>query len=100
MEVRSKGKPPGLSNPDPVPCLLGIDPATGYLAFARMDVQGSHAAQVWHQRDGWLLAQPFPAGVSPAGGWVGYQHDGRWKIVTTDWRSQESVVLDLGPIPQ
>jgi hypothetical protein len=101
MEVRSKGKPPGLQMPDPKPCLLGIDPATGYLAFAYFDVQVSHAAQVWYQPLGWLLPQAFPPGISPQGDWVGYVHGGRFKVVTTDWNNRgDAILLDLGEVPR
>ncbi len=100
MDVRSKGKPTQLDKPEPLPCLLGIDPETGYLAFARFDVQHTKAVQVWHQRDGWLPAVKWPATVSPEGGWIGYIHDRHYKVVTTDWYTGESILLDLGEVPR
>lgn len=101
-EIRDKGEIP-LARPDSKPA-GAIDPQTGYLAVAFLDLS-AHKAVVWWQKCGCYLPTQDYGNVNLVG-WVGFAHDGHMKIIGRTWDEnggvvdgKHFVVVDLGVLP-
>jgi len=105
-EIRDKGEIP-LSRPDSKPA-GALDPVTGYLAVAFLDL-GSHEAVIWWEKCGCYLPKQYYGNVNLVG-WIGFAHsgpDGRhFKILGRTWDEnggdipgKHFIVIDLGQLP-
>lgn len=105
--IRDKGEIP-LARPDSKPA-GALDPVTGYLAVAFLDLS-NHEAVVWWEPCGCYLPKQYYGNVNLVG-WVGMAHTGpdgkrHFKILGRTWDEnggevpgKHFVVLDLGELP-